>query len=79
MMDIKKMQEIANKIKEAYKYINKLSIEELEEFISYVNGVEDIYSLTNPAGYNEMYDDFEEARKRAKMLLKIKKEIRRYV
>jgi len=76
-MDIKKMEKIANKIKEVYKCINKLSVEELEEFIGYVNGVEDIYSITNPTKYNELYDDFEEARKRAKMLLNIKKEIRR--
>ena len=76
-MDIKKMEKIANKIKEVYKCINKLSVEELEEFVGYVNGVEDIYSITNPTKYNEMYDKFKEARRRAEMLLDIKKGKRR--
>jgi len=72
-MDIQRLLKIAIKINEAFKHIDNLSVDELEEFLNYVNCTESLYSLVNPVNYNELYDKFRMAEGRARILMAIKK------
>jgi len=72
-MNTQKLMQTAVKINEAYKCINKLPIDELKEFLSYINCVESVHSMVDPAQYDEIYDQLRKAEKRARILLSLKK------